>query len=67
MPADARKDHHILWNWSFRQLYAIIWVLGIKYRLSSRITSVLNYQVISPPQLFKHSIFSACNIINKST
>jgi hypothetical protein len=30
-------------NWSYRQLQAAMWVLGIELRISGRAVSVLNY------------------------
>lgn len=38
----------ISWNWSYRQLWAAVWVLGIQSGLFGRTASVLNCKAISP-------------------
>ena len=46
-----RKDgivNQIPWNWSDRQLWIVMWVLGIKLRFFARPTSALNHWAISP-------------------
>lgn len=30
VPAEARKDHQIFWNWSYKLLLVTMWVLGTK-------------------------------------
>jgi hypothetical protein len=36
------------WNWSYRWLWAAMWVLGIKPRTSARVACVLNHWAFSP-------------------
>ena len=38
VPAEARRGCQILWSWSYRSLWAAMWVLGIQPRLSPRAT-----------------------------
>ena len=40
--------HQILWNWSYRQLWVAMWVLGIEPGSFGRTDSATNHQVISP-------------------
>ena len=37
-----------LWNWSYRQLWATMWVLRIEPRSSGRVATALNHWAISP-------------------
>lgn len=43
VPVGARTGHHILWNWSSRGFWAMMWVLGTKPRLFTRARSTLNW------------------------
>ena len=49
LPAEARRGHQILWNWSYRWLSAAMWVLGC-LNLSSwkNAARTINYWAISP-------------------
>ena len=40
--------HQISWNWSYRQVWAAIWVLGLEPGSSGRAASALNHWAISP-------------------
>lgn len=40
---EAGRGNQIPLNWSYRELGAIIWVLGTEARFSTRAASVLNY------------------------
>lgn len=42
------RRHWISWEWSYQQLWGIIWMLGIKPRCSGRADSALNCGAISP-------------------
>ena len=42
VPAEIRKRHQMLGNWSYRWLWATMWVLGVTPRPSARATSTLN-------------------------
>lgn len=44
---EARKGCQILWNCSYRQLWASVWVLGAKSCSSARTASILNHWTIS--------------------
>jgi hypothetical protein len=65
-PMEARKDHQIPWNWSYRQLgAAAIWVLGVEPKFSGRTASTLNHWVITPALncflfLFSYYINMSC-------
>lgn len=43
MPTKSRRGCCIPWNWSYRWLWVILWVLGIKLVSLSRATSALPY------------------------
>lgn len=49
---EARRGHHIPWDWSYRRLWAAMSVLGIKLRASA---CTLNLWAI-PPALGTHSM-----------
>ena len=42
----TRRRHQISWNWSYRQLWAAMWVLGTEAGFSTRAVSALNPGVI---------------------
>ena len=48
VPMETRRGSWIPWNWKYRQLWATMWVLGIKSKSSRRTASALNCWVISP-------------------
>ena len=67
MPDEARRGLCILWNWSYRQLLAAMWVLGIEPGSSGRAASAPNTGASSPDQerylflmIFKVKIFRWC-------
>lgn len=43
VPREARRGRQIPWDWSEKQLSAILWVLGIEPRSSERVASGLNH------------------------
>ena len=47
VPTEARRGHRLPWNWSYRWLWATVWVLRIE-PISGRVASVLNCWAISP-------------------
>ena len=49
VPREFRRGYHILWNWSYRWLWAM-WLLGIKPKFSGRAASAFNH--------WAHSLFS---------
>ena len=50
---EARKGYQISWNWSYRQVWAAIWVLGIEPKSSRKAGSALNIWDLSPvPDIF---------------
>ena len=38
---EARKGHQIPWNWSYRQSWAVLWMLGTKLEFFERTASAL--------------------------
>lgn len=46
-PTEVRRGRWIPWNWSYRLLWAVMWVLGTKFRAFARAVSDLNCWVIS--------------------
>ena len=51
VPTEARWGQRILWNLSYSQLWATIWMLGFEPMASGRASSTLIYPAI-PPALF---------------
>lgn len=47
VPAVARRGGHISWNWSYKWLWAIPWVLETKTRSSARASGTLYHGAIS--------------------
>ena len=45
---EVKRGCQVPWNWTYRQLCAAIWVLGMEARSSGRAASALNCWVISP-------------------
>lgn len=45
------EGHQILWNWSYRSLLVVTWVLGTNPKSSARATSDHNCPVITQPSL----------------
>lgn len=43
VPTEVRRWSQTTWDWSYRWLWATIWVLGIEHGSSTRATSGLNY------------------------
>jgi hypothetical protein len=41
---ELRRGHWILWNWSYRRLWAAMWVLGTKPQSSARPASAPDHQ-----------------------
>lgn len=52
LPIVARRGVRSSWNWSFRWLWAVKWVLGTKSWSFVRAASVLNLWTISPAHPF---------------
>lgn len=48
VPMEDKKGCWVLWNWSYRWLWAAMCVLGTKLRPPGKIASALNYWAISP-------------------
>ena len=48
VPSEAREGIRFPWVWSYRELWAAMWVLRIKPGSSGRAASALNHWVISP-------------------
>lgn len=48
MFVEDRKEHRIIWNWSYRQLSAAVWVFGIKPRSSGTEVGALNRLAVFP-------------------
>lgn len=48
VPTEVKGEHCVPWHWSYRWLWVITWVLGIKSESSIRATSLFNYWAISP-------------------
>ena len=44
---EARRGHWMSWNWSYRQLWATMWVLSIELGISGRPANTLNHGAIS--------------------
>lgn len=42
VPAEARRGHWILWNWSYRWQWSTMWVLGTKFQSSARAASAIS-------------------------
>lgn len=42
MPTEVGRQGWILWNWSYRCLYAIMWILGTEAGHSARASVVTN-------------------------
>lgn len=51
----ARRGHQMTWNYTYGELWAAIWVLGMEPRFSGRAARPLNHSTISPatPHYFK--------------
>lgn len=32
VPREARRENKVIWNWSYKQLRAIMWVLGTEFK-----------------------------------
>jgi hypothetical protein len=47
VPKEYRRGYQMPWNWSYKQLWATMWMMEIEYWFSGRATSVLNNWVIS--------------------
>lgn len=55
---EARREQQISRNWSYTQMLAAMWMLGIKVRSSVRATSIHNHWAISSgPQKRKFLVF----------
>ena len=52
---EAWRGHQVPWNWSYRQLWAAMWVLGIEPRPFRRATNTLNCWTISPVRVVSQS------------
>lgn len=67
VPEEARREHQFLWNWDYRQLWAISWHVGIGNWIhvlwKSRQCSQLQSHLLSPKSsLFKlRCIFCLCS------
>ena len=48
MPLEATRGYRIPRDWNYRQLGAVVWVLGIECEFSGRAASDLNCWAISP-------------------
>jgi hypothetical protein len=44
VPREARREHWIPWNWSYRQLWATMWVLGVEPGSFGRATPEPTFQ-----------------------
>lgn len=53
MPSVARKWHWISWDWSFRQFWPPLWVLGIEHTTSGRRASSVTVE----PALLAHKLW----------
>ena len=53
VPVGGRREHWIPWNWSYRWVWAVVWVLGTESGPSARAESTHDSWAISPaPMLF---------------
>jgi hypothetical protein len=50
VPTEVRRRCQILWNWSYKRLWATVWVLGIELGFFVRVASALNCWTTSPAQ-----------------
>ena len=48
VPLEARREHHIPWNWSYRWLWATKWLLGTELKSSARAICAVYCLAISP-------------------
>lgn len=47
IPTEPRTGYWVFWDWSYRWLWIILWVLEIELQSSGREASALNYGTIS--------------------
>ena len=59
----ARRGRHSSWNWSYRWLWATMWLLGVKPRSSGMAMDVLNFRVILPASKISITIFLRQSLI----
>ena len=52
----------VLWYWSYRQVWAAMWVLGMEPGFSGRAVNALNHWTISPAPKAKCLTHKFCNI-----
>lgn len=57
---EAKRGHLNPWDWSYRQLWVLEWVLGIEPGSSRKATSALNQWIISPAPLLGFGF--CCNL-----
>ena len=55
----------IPWNWSYRQLWVAMWMLGIESRFSGRAACALNYWAISPATVKSFKV--SCQLVHPNT
>lgn len=66
VPMEARRGYWIPWDWNYRWLWAVMWVLGVGFGSFTKATSALNCWTISPaPQnvLFVSAASPPCPVL----
>lgn len=65
MPAMTGRGHQICWGWSYRRLWATLWVLRIEPRSSGRENSALNHlEIFLPMPYFECLILHIIYVLN---